>query len=112
MRQLLGNESRVRCCPWCAEVARAWSICHAVARHARRLAVALVYGKVRAALGIRQAVVSGGGSLAPHLDDFYEAIGLPVINGWGLTVPTIKSMPPSVSAHKVWEKPAQSGHVE
>ena len=46
----------------------------------------LVYAKVRAALGIRQAVVSGGGSLAPHLDDFYEAIGLPVINGWGLTV--------------------------
>ena len=53
---------------------------------ARRLAAALVYGKVRAALGIRQGVVSGGGSLAPHLDDFYEAIGLPVINGWGLTV--------------------------
>ena len=48
--------------------------------------MALVYGKVRAALGIRQGVVSGGGSLAPHLDDFYEAIGLPVINGWGLTV--------------------------
>ncbi len=53
-----------------------------------RLAKALVYGKVRAALGIRQGVVSGGGSLAPHLDDFYEAIGLPVINGWGLTVNT------------------------
>ena len=51
-----------------------------------RLAKALVFGKVRAALGIRQGVVSGGGSLAPHLDDFYEAIGLPVINGWGLTV--------------------------
>ena len=51
-----------------------------------RLAKVLVYGKVRTALGIRQGVVSGGGSLAPHLDDFYDAIGLPVINGWGLTV--------------------------
>lgn len=40
---------------------------------------------MRAALGIRRCVVSGGGSLAPHLDDFYEAVGLPVLNGWGLT---------------------------
>lgn len=50
-----------------------------------RLAQSLVYGKVRSALGIREAVVSGGGSLAGHLDDFYESIGLPVLNGWGLT---------------------------
>ena len=32
----------------------------------------LVAAKVRAALGIRRCVVSGGGSLAGHLDDFYE----------------------------------------
>lgn len=31
------------------------------------------------------SVVSGGGSLATHLDLFYESIGLPVVNGWGLT---------------------------
>ena len=61
-----------------------------------------MYGKVRAALGIRQGVVSGGGSLAPHLDDFYEAIGLPVINGWGLTVRT-KTMPKeSLSPQVAW----------
>jgi long-chain acyl-CoA synthetase len=41
--------------------------------------------QVRAALGIRKTVVSGGGSLAPHLDAFFEAVGLPVLNGWGLT---------------------------
>ena len=45
----------------------------------------LVYSKIRAALGISRAVVSGGGSLPPALDDWYEAIGLPVLNGWGLT---------------------------
>ncbi|KAK9808885.1 hypothetical protein WJX72_005702 [[Myrmecia] bisecta] len=50
-----------------------------------RLAGLLVYGKIRAALGIQRAVVSGGGSLAAHLDDFYEVLDLPVLNGWGLT---------------------------
>jgi long-chain acyl-CoA synthetase len=45
----------------------------------------LVAAKVRSALGIRGCVVSGGGSLATHLDDFYEAVGLPVLNGWGLS---------------------------
>ena len=51
-----------------------------------RLAQALMYSKVRAAIGVQKAVISGGGSLAPHLDTFYEAIGLPVLNGWGLSV--------------------------
>ena len=50
-----------------------------------RLGQVLVYSKIRAALGISRAVVSGGGSLPPALDDWYEAIGLPVLNGWGLT---------------------------
>lgn len=54
-------------------------------RPAPRLAQRLVVAKVRAALGVKKCVVSGGGSLAPHLDDFFESIGLPVINGWGLT---------------------------
>jgi long-chain acyl-CoA synthetase len=50
-----------------------------------RLAQVLVFKKIRAALGIRDTIISGGGSLAAHLDDFFEAIGLPVLNGWGLT---------------------------
>lgn len=36
-------------------------------------------------LGVQAAVICGGGSLAPHLDDFFEALGLPVLNGWGLS---------------------------
>lgn len=34
---------------------------------------------------MQKSVVCGGASLAPHLDDFFEAIGLPVVNGWGMT---------------------------
>lgn len=41
--------------------------------------------KVRTALGVHGCVISGGGSLAPHLDDFFEAMGVSVLNGWGLT---------------------------
>ncbi len=49
------------------------------------LAQKLVTSKIRTALGVKKCVVSGGGSLAPHLDDFFEAVGLPVLNGYGLT---------------------------
>ncbi len=34
--------------------------------------------QVRQALGIRRTVISGGGSLAPHLDEFFEMAGLTV----------------------------------
>ena len=50
-----------------------------------RLSQLLVIKKIRAAVGVRRVLVSGGGSLAAHLDDFFEAVGLPVLNGWGLT---------------------------
>jgi len=49
------------------------------------LAQKLVTSKIKTALGVRKCVVSGGGSLAPHLDDFFEAVGIPVLNGYGLT---------------------------
>eukprot|EP00897_Mesotaenium_endlicherianum_P006596 jgi/Mesen1/5965/ME000301S05096 len=49
------------------------------------LAVKLVYSKIRAALNIRKATVSGGGSLATNIDRFFEAIGICVLNGYGLT---------------------------
>ena len=37
-----------------------------------RLGQILVFSKIRAALGIMSTIISGGGSLATHLDDFYE----------------------------------------
>lgn len=49
------------------------------------LAVRLVYSKIRAALGIRKAAISGGGSLPPHVDKFFGAIGIMLLNGYGLT---------------------------
>lgn len=50
------------------------------------LAEQLVYKKVREATGghIKQ-VISGGGSLAMHLENFFEIVGIDVLVGYGLT---------------------------
>jgi len=46
----------------------------------------LVYRKIREATGGQvNYLVSGGGSLAKHLDDFYEIIGVEILQGYGLT---------------------------
>lgn len=46
----------------------------------------IVYQKIRGATGGKiTAVISGGGSLAKHLDNFYEIIGVNVLVGYGLT---------------------------
>ncbi|GAQ91218.1 Acyl-ACP Synthetase [Klebsormidium nitens] len=52
---------------------------------AHLLASRLVYGKVRAALGIKKTAISGGGSLPTHVDRFFEMIGIVLLNGYGLT---------------------------
>ena len=57
----------------------------------------MVYNRIRQALGIRKNVISGGGSLASHLDDFYEVIGLEVLNGWGLSEVMCTFCPTTVS---------------
>jgi long-chain acyl-CoA synthetase len=50
------------------------------------LADKIVYRKVRDAVGNNiKAIISGGGSLAKHLDDFYEIVGIPLLVGYGLT---------------------------
>jgi long-chain acyl-CoA synthetase len=49
------------------------------------LARLLVWKKIREALGVTKAVVSGGASLPPHLETFFEAAGLALNNGWGLS---------------------------
>ncbi|QCE13057.1 long-chain acyl-CoA synthetase [Vigna unguiculata] len=49
------------------------------------LAKKLVYSKIHSAIGISKAGISGGGSLSSHVDRFFEAIGVTVQNGYGLT---------------------------
>ena len=47
---------------------------------------AIVYKKILEATGGRVKIaVSGGGSLAMHLEDFFEIIGFPLVVGYGLT---------------------------
>jgi long-chain acyl-CoA synthetase len=46
----------------------------------------LVYQKVREGLGGKiKFVVSGGGSIAEHLEDFFEIVGVDILGGYGLT---------------------------
>jgi long-chain acyl-CoA synthetase len=46
----------------------------------------LVYKKVRDSTGgVLKLVVSGGGSLARHLDNFFEIVGIEILVGYGLT---------------------------
>ncbi|MFP4254879.1 MAG: AMP-dependent synthetase/ligase [Halothece sp.] len=50
------------------------------------LADQIVYKTVRQATGGKlKTVISGGGALAKHIDDFYEIIGIPLLVGYGLT---------------------------
>ncbi|KAL2924017.1 Long-chain-fatty-acid--[acyl-carrier-protein] ligase AEE15 chloroplastic [Bienertia sinuspersici] len=49
------------------------------------LANMLLYSKIKSAIGISKAGISGGGSLPLYIDKFYEAIGITVQNGYGLT---------------------------
>ncbi len=51
-----------------------------------QLADKIVYKQVREATGGRvRFLVSGGGSIAEHLEDFYEIIGVDILGGYGLT---------------------------
>jgi long-chain acyl-CoA synthetase len=46
----------------------------------------LVYQKIRDGLGGElRFVVSGGGSIAEHLEDFFELVGIEILGGYGLT---------------------------
>ena len=51
-----------------------------------RLGERLLFQKIRAALGGRlKVLVSGGGSLPWHVDQFFDVVGMPLLNGYGLT---------------------------
>ena len=50
------------------------------------LADRIVYQQVREATGSKvKQLVSGGGSLAKYLDDFFEIVGIEILQGYGLT---------------------------
>jgi len=62
-----------------------------------RLADRLVFQQVREALGGRvDFLISGGGSLSPELCRLYHAMGLPILEGYGLTEtsPVVAANPP------------------
>lgn len=51
-----------------------------------KLGDALVFKKIRAAFGGRLSIaISGGGALQKNTDDFYRAVGLNLLEGYGLT---------------------------
>ncbi len=46
----------------------------------------IVFSKIREAMGSKvDYLVSGGGSIADYLEDFYEVVGIPILGGYGLT---------------------------
>lgn len=47
---------------------------------------AIVFSKIREALGGElRGTISGGGALPAHVDEFFNAIGIPVYEGYGMT---------------------------
>lgn len=58
----------------------------------------IVYNKVKLATGGRiKQLISGGGALAKHIDDFYEIIGVEILVGYGLTETS-----PVTHARRIW----------
>lgn len=85
MRILNGVDLRYALAPPNMFAAMLAKVVAAITFPLHNLAQRLVYPKVRKGLGVKDVIISGGASLPAHLDDFYESIGLPVSNGWGLT---------------------------
>jgi long-chain acyl-CoA synthetase len=56
-----------------------------VGRH--RILDRIVLAKLREAVGCSEfrGTISGGGALQPHVDEFFNFIGIPVLEGYGLT---------------------------
>jgi long-chain acyl-CoA synthetase len=78
---------------WAVDVAKQWGRAASEGRNAgvvlnlkHKVADALVYSKLREALGGRiRALVSGGAPLAPELAWFFYGAGMPIYQGYGLT---------------------------
>ena len=89
---------------WAREVGMAWAserlsghIPTLPLRVAHRIANALVFSKIRAAMGGRiRFFVSGSAPLEPEIARFFYAAGMPVLEGYGLTEtsPTLTASTP------------------
>jgi long-chain acyl-CoA synthetase len=87
------GERRAAIARWAVEVAKQWAGARSEGRDAgvglrlkHKVADALVYSKLREALGGRvRALVSGGAPLAPELARLFYGAGLPIYQGYGLT---------------------------
>jgi long-chain acyl-CoA synthetase len=87
------GEPRAAIARWAVDVAKQWAQNASEGREAgvvlnlkHKVADALVYSKLREALGGRvRALVSGGAPLAPELARFFYGAGMPIYQGYGLT---------------------------
>jgi long-chain acyl-CoA synthetase len=74
----------------------------ALMRARQRLADRLVLKQLRAVLtgGKLRFFVSGGAGLAREIEEFFWAIGIPILNGWGLTETSSGVCSNTLHAHK------------
>jgi long-chain acyl-CoA synthetase len=87
------GERRAAIARWAIDVAKQWAQVSSEGRDAgvvlnlkHKVADALVYSKLREALGGRvRALVSGGAPLATELARFFYGAGMPIYQGYGLT---------------------------
>ncbi len=78
------------------------------------LADKIVFKKIRDGIGGRiKYFTSGGGSLQPHIDLFYEMAGLEIINGYGLTEtsPMLTARRPEHNLRGTAGKPLQNTEI-
>jgi len=88
MVEPLGKRQRLKAA---LEASRRWP--------AHALASQLIWPKLRLQLsgGQLQFPINGGGAIAPHVDAFYEAVGIELLVGYGLTETS-----PVVSCRRPW----------
>ena len=91
---------RERIFEWAVDVGRTYQTADSPGvrlRAKRAVADRLVFSEVRAALGGNvEFLVSGGGSLSPDLAELFHGMGVPILEGYGLTetAPVVSVNPP------------------